>query len=304
MIVGATGQVGSILLREIRGSGFPVTAVVRNPGKIMDKSTEFRVADLLNAEQLIEAFRGGTTAFVITPEYPTSRDIMEDTWRIVSNYKRAIQAAGIKKVVALSCIGAHIGSNTGNVLMSRILEQELDSLDISKVYIRPSYYFSNWLGYLETVKQYGALPSFFPKDFKLDMHSPVDLAKFIGQVMTRPTSSGKEIFELAGPQRYSPLDVAKAFSTLLEKEVAVQAIPVAQWRETLMAAGFTDNTASNLLDMTQAVIDGKLVPEWPDKAIKLQTSLSKYMEEQLRTSTKFTPQNLNRKNLNHEHRKP
>src|SRR5690606_25217480 len=154
-------------------------------------------------------------------------DILEDTRRIVNHYKNAIQAAGIKKVVALSCIGAHIDSNTGNVLMSRILEQELDSLDIAKVYIRPSYYFSNWLGYLGTVKQYGVLPSFFPKDLKLDMHSPVDLAKFICQVMTRPISSDKEIYELIGPRQYIPLDVADTFSTVLDKKVEVQAIPAA-----------------------------------------------------------------------------
>lgn len=282
IIVGATGQVGSNLLREIKRSGFPVTGLVRNPAKIRDKSIEIRVADLLNAQQVMEAFRGGTTAFVITPENPASKDILEETRRIAHNYASAIQAAGIKKVVALSCIGAHIGSNTGNVLMSRILEQELDSLSIAKVYIRPSYYFSNWLGYLETVQQYGILPSFFPEDLKLDMHSPVDLAKFIGQVMTRPTSSGKEIYELAGPQRYSPLDVAQAFSTLLGKEVAVQSISSVQWRETLVAAGFTDNTAENLSDMTQAVIDGKLVPEWPGKVVKLNTSLEQYMEEQLK----------------------
>src|SRR5690554_1487509 len=172
IIVGATGQVGSNLIREIKGSGFPVTAVVRNPGKVRDKSFEIRVADLLNAEQLIEAFRGGTTAFVITPENPASKDILEDTRRIVRNYKRAMQTTGIEKVVALSCIGAHIDSNTGNVLMSRILEQELDSLDVAKIFIRPSYYFSNWMGYLETVKQYGVLPGFFPEDLKMDMHSP------------------------------------------------------------------------------------------------------------------------------------
>jgi len=62
IIVGATGQVGSTLLREVTGSGFPVTAVVRNSAKIRDKSIAIQIADLLNVGQLIEAFRGGTTA--------------------------------------------------------------------------------------------------------------------------------------------------------------------------------------------------------------------------------------------------
>ncbi|MEA5127073.1 MAG: hypothetical protein VB074_02720 [Proteiniphilum sp.] len=52
-----------------------------------------------------------------SPVNPTSTNIIEDTRLIVENYKKAIQATGIKKVVALSCVGVHIDSNTGNVLM-------------------------------------------------------------------------------------------------------------------------------------------------------------------------------------------
>ena len=280
IIAGATGQVGSNLINELKNKGFQVRAVVRNPDKLSDKTIETRTADLFNLEQLIEAFKGGTTVFVLTPENPTSNDIIEDTRQIVGNYKKAIQATGIKKVVALSCVGAHIDSNTGNVLMSRILEQTLDDLDIEKIFIRPSYYFSNWLGYLETVEQYGVLPTFFPEDLKIEMLSPIDLAKFIAKIMTDTSSEKKRIYELTG-QKYSPLDVANTFSKLLDKNVTVQSIPQDKWKETLMSVDFTENTATNLSDMTQAVIDNKTVPERPNDTIKLPTTLEKYIDEQL-----------------------
>ena len=279
IIVGATGQVGSNLIKEIKENGFPVRAVVRNPEKLFDKTIETRTADLLDLKQLTEAFKGGTTVFVLTPENPTSTDIIEDTKRIVENYKKAIQATGIKKVVALSCVGAHIDSNTGNVLMSRILEQTLDTLDIQKIFIRPSYYFSNWLGYVETVEQYGVLPTFFPEDLKIEMHSPIDLAKFIAKTITDTSTNNKVIYELTGQQKYSSLDVANTFSKLFNKNVAVQSIPQEKWKETLLSVGFTDNTATNLSDMTQAVIDNKTVPERPSETIKLSTTLEKYLTE-------------------------
>ncbi len=280
IIVGATGQVGSNLINELKNKGFPVRAVVRNPDKLSDKTIETRTADLFNLEQLTEAFNGGTAVFVLTPENPTSNDIIEDTRQIVENYKKAIQATGIKKVVALSCVGSHIDSNTGNVLMSRILEQTLDDLDIEKVFIRPSYYFSNWLGYLETVEQYGILPTFFPEGLKIEMHSPIDLAKFIAKVIT--DTSSKKVYELTGQEKYSPLDVANTFSKLLNKNVTVQSIPQDKWKETLMSVGFTENTAVNLSDMTKAVIDNKTVPERPNDTIKLPITLEKYINEQLK----------------------
>lgn len=283
IIVGATGQVGSTLISEIRRNGFPVIAVVRNPDKIIDKTIETRTADLFNVEQLTKAFKGGTTVFVLTPENPVSIDIIGDTKRIVENYRMAIQASGIKRIVGLSCVGAHIEGNTGNILMSRILEQGFDNLAIEKVFIRPSYYFSNWLGYLETVRQYGVLPTFFPEDFKIEMHSPIDLAKFIAKVMTDKSTPGKgTIFELTGQQKYNSLDVARTFAKLLDKDVIVQSIVKEQWKETLLSVGFTENTATNLSDMTQAVIDGKIIPERSNDMIKLSTTLEEYMAEQLK----------------------
>jgi uncharacterized protein YbjT (DUF2867 family) len=282
IIVGATGRVGSHVIQRLRQEGQATRAVIRSANKLIDQSTEYRVADLFDAEQLIDAFQGGTTAFLMTPENPASKNVLEDTHRIVDHYKKAIQASGIKKVVALSCIGAHLEGDTGNILMSRILEQELEPLDVAKVFIRPSYYFSNWIGYWEMVIQHGILPSFFPENLKLDMHSPEDLAAFIAQVIARPVSSDKEIYELVGPEKYNARDVSKAFSLLLNKNVGVQPVLPGEWKGALMAAGFTDDAADHLSAMTQAVIDGQAVPEWPDNTIKLPTSLLKYLEKQLK----------------------
>lgn len=278
IIVGATGQVGSNLIKEIKRKGFPVRAVVRNPDNLTDKTIEARTADLFNAELLTEAFKGGTTVFVLTPENPTSNNIIEDTKQIVSNFKKAIQANGIPKVVGLSCIGADIDDNTGNILMSRILEQELNTLDIEKCFVRPSYYFSNWLGYLETIEQHGVLPTFFPKDLKIEMHSPIELAKFIAPIMTDTSSKQKEIYELTGPQKYSPHDVANTFSKLLNKNITVQTLPQDKWKDTLMSVGFTENAAINLSDMTRAVIDNKIIPERLNDTVKLSTTLEVYLK--------------------------
>lgn len=81
------------------------------------------------------------------------------------------------------------------------------------------------MGYLETVEQYGILPTFFPEDLKIEMHSPVDLAKFIAKIMTGTSPEKKKIYELTGQQKYSSLDVANTLSKLLNKKVAVQSIP-------------------------------------------------------------------------------
>lgn len=282
IITGATGQVGSHLINRLIEKGVSSIAVVRNSEKIKNKEIQFRQADLLVKDQVIKAFRNGTSAFLLTPENPTSNDIIRDTKKIVENYRIAVEENEIKRIVCLSCIGAHIEGKTGNILMSRLLEDSFRDLNIEKIFVRPSYYFSNWLGYYDTVKQYGVLPTFFPEDLKMAMHSPLDLADFLADILTKPNQTKTtKIYELVGQEKYSSLDIAKAFSSLFGKDVITQSIPSAKWKETLLSVGFTENTANNLIDMTQAVIDGLTIPEFPNETIELKTTIDNYLKEQL-----------------------
>ncbi len=218
----------------------------------------------------------------MTPENPSSNDIIKDTKIIIDNYRKAIEENKIQRIVILSCIGAHIDGKTGNILMSQLLERQFGDFNIEKIIIRPSYYFSNWLGYLSTIEQYGVLPIFFPEDLKVEMHSPLDLADFIAEVIAKPLGQPKTIvYEMVGPTKYSSFDITKIFSTILNKDVSIQSITNDKWKETLLSVGFTNNTADNLCDMTQAVVDGLTSPEYPNRTIHLKTDFESYIKQQL-----------------------
>jgi len=282
IIVGASGQIGSHLTKRLLDKGIPAITVVRNPEKVKDENFKVRQADLFNLDQVVNAFKGGTTAFLLTPENPSSNDIIRDTKNIIENYRKAIEENKIQRIVCLSCIGAHIEGKTGNILMSQLLEKQFDDCNIEKIIIRPSYYFSNWLGYLSTIEQYGVLPTFFPEDLKVEMHSPLDLADFIADVIAKPLGQPKTtVYELVGTTKYSSLDIAKTFSTVFNKDVFAQSIASDKWRETLLSVGFTNNTANNLCDMTQAVVDGLTSPEYPNSTITLKTDFENYIKQQL-----------------------
>lgn len=282
IIVGASGQIGSHLTKRLLDKGIPAIAVVRNPEKVKDENFKIRQADLFNLDQVVNAFKGGTTAFLLTPENPSSNDIIRDTKNIIENYRKAIEENKIQRIVCLSCIGAHIEGKTGNILMSQLLEKQFDDCNIEKIIIRPSYYFSNWLGYLSTIEKYGVLPTFFPEDLKVEMHSPLDLADFIADVIAKPLGQPKTtVYELVGTTKYSSLDIAKTFSTVFNKDVFAQSIASDKWRETLLSVGFTNNTANNLCDMTQAVVDGLTSPEYPNSTITLKTDFENYIKQQL-----------------------
>lgn len=282
IILGASGQVGSNIVKELTNRGLPVRAVVRTQKVDFDSRVEVKIADIFNLQQLTKTLEGGTTVFLLTPEDPSSKDILGDTRQIIDNYKQAIRISGIKKLVGLSCVGAHIDGDTGNILMSRMLEHGFDDLHLTKVFIRPSYYFSNWLGFLETIKQYGIMPTFFPADLQIDMNSPVDVARFVAEaIIDEHQYEDKKVFELVGPEKYSSRDVAKTFAKLLDRKIETQPVPKEKWKETLMSAGFTENTSKNLMDMTQAVIDHIVFPENQEQVNKMPTTLEQYLKHSL-----------------------
>jgi len=174
-------------------------------------------------------------------------------------------------------MGAQYPAGTGNLVMSYLLEHAFVDIPVQQVFIRPAYYYSNWLGFGEIARETGVLPSFLPVNLKIPMTAPPDVAGFIASVlMDRKTESGT--LEIAGPSWYSPSDVARVFGNLFHKPVTAHQIPPEQWKESLLNAGFSENASDNLILMTQAVIDRKARPELPDeKVIRLHTSLEYFL---------------------------
>lgn len=282
IIVGASGQVGSYIIDRLLANEIPTIAVVRDPNKLKNSNLPFRQADLFNTDQVVKAFNGATTAFLLTPENPSSNDIIDDTKRIIENYRKAIEANKIKRIICLSSIGAHIEGKSGNLIMSKLLEKSFDNFNIDKIFVRPSYYFSNWFGYLSTIEQFGILPTFFPEELTIEMLSPLDLAYFIAEIIAKPIEqTTTNVYELVGPKTYNSIDISRAFSSVLNKEVFLQSIPRVKWKETLLSVGFTSNSADNLIDMTQAVVDGFTIPEFPSKTISLKTTIDDYLRQKM-----------------------
>lgn len=277
LILGATGQIGSNIIHQLKNHRKAVRGIARNAqkAKALD-GLEIKIADFFDVNALKEAFDGGHTVFLLTPENPQAQDVISDTKEILNNYREAILSTGIKRIVGLSSLGAQHRAGTGNLEMSYILEHAFDDLPIEKVFIRPAYYYSNWLGYLDSAREQGILPTFLPADLKIPMIAPTDVSHFIAEILL-DENRREGLYEIVGPSKYSSSEVAETFGTLLKKKVEVAQLPREQWRETLLNFGFSKNGVDNLIKMIEAVIDKKTDPEKPMGVVKLKTDLNTYL---------------------------
>lgn len=285
IILGASGQVGSALAKKLIEKDEPVRAVIRDKQKTGDlesKGIEVRIADYFDEEALTNAVQGGDLIFLLTPETEKSEDVLGDTKTLLRNYRSAIESSQIKKVVGLSSIGAQHAGGTGNLQMSYMLEHTFDEMFVQQIFVRPAYYYSNWLGYLSTVRNEGVLPTFFPPDLKIPMAPPIDVAKYIADIITGDTEKS-QIYELTGPEAYSSVDVAHVLGEILDCKVEAQQIPKNRWEETLQQIDFTEDVTKNLIKMTEAVIDGRARPERQGtNLVELPTTLKQYLRENLK----------------------
>ncbi|QNL52029.1 NAD(P)H-binding protein [Olivibacter sp. SDN3] len=283
IILGATGQIGSALVSGLLENGQTVKAIIRDEQKAhsVPAIAAVEVADLLHLPSLIHACSDATTLFVLTPEDPKAIDVLATTRSIIENYRKVVVATPVKKIVGLSSIGAQHEKGTGNLRASYLLEHAFEDLAVQQIFIRPAYYFSNWLPYLGSVKEQGILPTFFPVDQQLPMVAPNDVAAVLTDVMIKDSDeASKRVYEVEGPTWYSAADVALAFSQSLDIDVRAEQVPRAQWEEMLQSSGFSADAATQLIEMTEAVIDGRALPEGiGNVSFRGQTTLQRYIAE-------------------------
>jgi uncharacterized protein YbjT (DUF2867 family) len=284
IVVGATGHVGNAVVEGLLSKNAAVRGIIRDPEKahaLAEKGAQAGIADGSELNSLATSFKDGTAVFLITPESVSSNDVFGDAEELLKNYREAIEQTGIKKIVGLSSIGAHHDGDTGNLEVSRMLEHAFEGLNAQQIFVRPAYYFSNWLPYLETVKESGVLPTFYPVDQKISMCSPDDVGEFVSGIMIDDNKENK-VYELLGPTELSSADVAAVFSQLLDRPVEAKQIPDTKWGETMENVGFSIDATEKFIAMTQMVIDGKTQPEGNGtEVVTLKTSFADYLKKAL-----------------------
>lgn len=106
-LIGASGFVGSAILRELLDRGFTVEALVRNPAKITLKNPSLTVkkVDVGNEASLVDDLKGFNT--VISAYNPgwQNPDIYEETLKNYPKILNAAKKAGVKRLLIVGGAG-------------------------------------------------------------------------------------------------------------------------------------------------------------------------------------------------------
>jgi uncharacterized protein YbjT (DUF2867 family) len=262
LLTGATGSVGSALLRRLTAAGAPVRCLTRDPKRLGPERVRVQIAlgDLADPASFRNALRGvGTVVHLAASIRDQPRGSIEElnamaTLRLV----RAAERAGAERFVFFSAIGASLHAATRFLRAKALAQRAVEGSDLATVVFCPSLIYTPgdpWLTLLERLSLLPVLP--VPGSGRA-LFQPIwadDVADSVAAALDHPALGARAGFELAGPESLTHDDILQAVLRSLERRRPLLHVPQPVVRRALRllervvgAAAFATWDEAELLD--------------------------------------------------------
>ena len=281
VVLGATGNTGSVVVETLLSRKQPVKVVVRSSEKGSSwkaKGAEVAVASLDDVPALTKAFEGAKGVYLLVPPNYGAEAWLADQRARMDRAAEAVQKSAVQHVVFLSSVGGHIAGGTGPIRAASYGEYALGCTAKRLTILRPCYFMDNWGPVLGMAKAQGVLPTFIASQAKIPMISTKDIGR-IGAEQLIAGGYGKQIVEMAGPEEYSPEQAASALGQILGKTVTAQHAPLSAVVPTFKSFGFSDEAAKLFEEMYTAFSKGAIGYEHPAKLVRGTVTLTEALKE-------------------------
>jgi uncharacterized protein YbjT (DUF2867 family) len=215
LVIGATGNVGSSLVSRLHQQGQAVRALVRDASRAdrLPDGLDIAVGDLDDVESITAAARGVDGVFFMQLDPGT---------RQTENMVAAARAAGVRKLVALSSIGARlepVDHPIGADLAAREAVLRESGLDVT--YLRPNAFTSNALWWLPMIREGRVVDATEPG--RIACVDPDDIARVAAITLTEDGHAGHG-YILNGPQALTAREQVEIISDVLERPIEYVAV--------------------------------------------------------------------------------
>jgi uncharacterized protein YbjT (DUF2867 family) len=270
-VLGATGNIGSVITKSLLEKGEKVRVFGRNAGKLqgfVQKGAEASYGDIADVEALAKACSGARAAFLMIPPGMSSEDYRADQERVSDAISTAAKNAGLQYAVHLSSIGAQFPAGTGPIVGLHNSERKLNSLDkLNVLHLRPAYFFENHLAGINMIQMMGMFGGALEGDRIIPMIATRDIGEFAAERLLKLDFSGKQTQELLGERDLCMNEViaviAKAIGNL---DLRYMQFSYDQIEKVLVQMGTPAKTAATLIEMFQGINDGVVVGNEPRSA--------------------------------------
>ena len=270
-ITGATGNTGSVIATKLLAHGEKVRVIGRDAGRLqsfVQQGAEACVADVTDAAALTEAFTGAKAVYAMNPPNPSSPEVSAYQERVSDALVAAITKSGVEYAVVLSSVGADKPAKTGPVVALHNLEQKLDSIaGLNALYVRAGYFMQNTLAQIGVIQSFGLLGGPLRADLPVAMIAARDIGDWAAEQLLRLNFSGKQARELLGQRDLTYKEAASVIGQAIGRPtLSYSQFPPALIKPALLQSGMSSNVADEILEMSDSMNSGYMVPLEPRSA--------------------------------------
>ncbi|WP_165430326.1 NAD(P)H-binding protein [Streptomyces sp. BK239] len=248
LVTGATGTIGSELVRQLTARGEKVRALLRDPAKAaaLPSGVEVARGDYLDPGSLEAAAAGARAAFLVGVPGP---DTHHDQALVA-----AARSARVGRLVKLSAIATGdpgLGAfGTWHLPGERAVRESGAEWAV----LRPSSFASNTLSWAAPIKAGEPVPN-MSGDGAQGVIDPRDVAEAAARVLLDGRLAGRT-YTLTGPETISVPEQAAVLAEVLGRPITTRDLTPRQARERLLAWGLGEAQAEGVLAGNAFVRDG------------------------------------------------
>ncbi len=261
VITGSLGNISKPLAQSLLAAGHQVTVISSQPERAKDIEALGAVAAIGSIDDvafLTRTFTGADAIYTMVPPHYTTTDYRAYYNQAAQVYIDAIKASGVKQVVNLSSIGAHLPGGTGPIKGLHDLEGAFNTLeDVAIVHLRAGNFYTNFYGNVAMIKQAGILGANYPASTAIVMVHPADIADTAATIMQQPIT-GKSVRYVASEELTAEAATRLLGAAIGKPELPWVAFSDEQALEGMLQAGLSEELARNYVEMGQAVKNGIL----------------------------------------------
>jgi uncharacterized protein YbjT (DUF2867 family) len=281
VILGASGNTGSIVANFLLSKGKKVRVVGRDSGRLqrfVDKGAEAFTADMSDAAALTKAFSGARAAYLLLPPAKSREDQERESDAIA----KAVKESGLRYAVYLSSYGAQVPEGTGPVAGLHSLEQKLNAISgLNVLHLRAAYFMENNLAAIGMIHRMGLFGNALLPDVKFPMVATRDVGNYAAQRLLDLDFSGKQTRELLGERDLSMTETTSVIARGIGKpELRYEQFPYDQVKQVLTQLGVPPKGAAMYIEMYKAINAGVLVPlESRSRENTTPTSIEQFVQD-------------------------
>lgn len=261
LVTGATGNVGSTVIRMLSQAGVPVRAMTRDLANApILPLVDWIAADFTDAPSLAKAVEGVEKLVLISPAHV---DMVAHQVAVLD----AAAAANVKHIVKLSGLGAGPDAPIRLPRSHYDIENQIIASGIDYTFIRPNLFMQVLLGSAGSIESDGAI--YAPAgDGAISFTDVYDVASTIVSSLSDQYQKNT-ILEITGPAALTYSEAADALATALGKPVKYVAVEPQTARDAMRSSGMDNWLVEAFLELFSIYRDGHGVSVLSDTIAKV-----------------------------------